>query len=97
MEIKPPAVTGDPRVRRDRTLPLEGEAAQQPSLPLEGEPAAFDRLLAEELGEVQRTAATVERTAQLMDQARNELELGTRHLVRAGQLLDLVRRGLGEK
>jgi hypothetical protein len=97
MDIKPPAATipGQTRVRRERSLPLEGEA-RPPQLPVEGGTPAFDRLLAEELNQVRATAAGSERQVELMAQARAELEQGTRHLVKAGQLLDLVRRGLSE-
>jgi hypothetical protein len=97
MDIKPPAATipGQTRVRRERSLPLEGDA-RPPQLPVENEHPAFDRLLADELSQVRATTAGTERQAELMAQARAELEQGTRHLVRAGQLLDLVRRGLSE-
>ena len=98
MEIKPPATTlpGQTRIRRERSLPVEGHLARPLRLPVEGDPASFDRLLSEELNQVRGTAAGTERQAELMTQARAELEQGTRHLVRAGQLLDLVRRGLSE-
>ena len=97
MEIKPPATTlpVQTRVRRERTLPLEGET-RLPQLPVESGTAAFDRLLSDQMNQVRATATGTERQAELMAQARAELEQGTRHLVRAGQLLDLVRRGLSE-
>jgi hypothetical protein len=98
MEIKPPAATlpGQTRVRRERSLPVEGDLSRPRQLPVEGDAASFDRLLSEELHQARATAAGTERQTELMAQARAELEQGTRHLVRAGQLLDLVRRGLSE-
>ena len=94
MEIKPPSnVITPPTARRERTLPVEGERA--PTLPLEGE-ADFARILAEELGEVQRAAARVQSSGQLMEQARAELEQSARHLARAHQFLDLARKEGGQ-
>jgi len=95
MEIKPPsAVITPPHSRRERTLPVEGDRAA-PALPLEGE-TDFARLLAEELGEVRRTASRARSTGQLMEQAREELEQSARHLVRAHQFLDLAKKGSGQ-
>ena len=98
MEIKPPANTlpGQTRVRRERSLPVEGDLARPRQLPVDGDATSFDRVLSEELNQVRGTAAGTARQAELMAQARAELEQGTRHLNRAGQLLDLVRRVLSE-